>query len=243
MSIKITKKQRQLYHAAEKFLDLGALFKDGKPKIRELTSYKRSKINAALNAVYAMAGGKHYAERDFVPVPKSKKRAAYNAASGLPSQTKGVFINGGAKYNQGVTITRDLTLGYKRGDTIYKSAPLDATNTITLTASIEKHRDTIETSPFTMIGTNGNFIRPMYRAGHAPTDEIIEKSLFLMEKYNTMAANGEQRYYVNGRGETKSRGVAQTMDKWGYSLLWSSEDKTAKPAPKTKKTRGKNVKK
>lgn len=210
-----------LYHYAEKYIDLKHLFRDGKPKISDLTDYKIKKIKSAIKHVTALAGSKFYLERDFVKIKRTTRLRKYNTAVNTPKWVGGVIIRGGVKHNQKIHITKNLELSYIKGVYDVLSAPLDAISEKTLIASIEKHRKRIEREKATYIGTNGNYIFPSYSEGRSPTDKIIEKSLFLFSKYNAMAENSEVRYGVDNRtGKKYSKGVAQKMDRWNYSLLW-----------------------
>jgi hypothetical protein len=211
---KLPKQNNELLKYASKYVDMNVLFKDGKPKVSDITDYKRKKIRKALNTLIALAGSVHYLERDFIPVRRTKRLRAYNNEAGQPIWSAGVMINGGVKHNGKVHITRKIEIAYIRGEYDYTSAPLNALNEDTLKTSIKKHRERIETENATYIGTNGNYLRPSYTEGHTPTELILEKALFLQNKYGGMAARGEKR--SNGR-------LAASMDKWGISLLWQSK--------------------
>lgn len=219
------KRARELYHHAEKYVDFKTLFKSGKPKIAELTKYKLTKIRAALNTVIAFAGSEHYLQSDFIVTRADRRLRDYNAKCQLPIYMRGVLITGGNKLNKNVRVTKELCLTYDKGVYHVLTAPLDASTEETLITSIESHKMRIEQEDATYVSSNGAWILPSYKAGRTPTESIVEKSLFLFHKYNSMAENGEHRIIYDERtGQARDKGVARPMKEWNYSLMWNTKN-------------------
>lgn len=210
----ISKKRHKKIIEARKYVNVKVLFKDGAPKFSELTEYKTKKIINAYNNLIALAGGKHYLERDFIPLRKTKRLQKYNREIGVPAYAAGVMIGGGAKVNKDVVISKKLHLVYKRGIYGREGAPLDARTEKTLIKSIKKYKEKINSAEYTMLATNGNYIGYKNKKGHDPLDLLTEKALYLFNKYEPMFKAGALR--DNGRKAAK-------MTDWGLQLLWEAE--------------------
>lgn len=212
----ISKKQHAKIIEARKYINMGALFRDGKPLYRDLTPYKIKKINKAMKDLIGYAGSEYYLKRDFVSLRKTKRLQRYNDMIGVPRWAAGVMISGGEKVNRDVVIGKNLELAYKRGEgDIFKlreGVALDARTEKTLIKSIKKYSKKIMENDFTMLAVNGNYIGRKYIKESAE-ELIIEKALYLYNKYEGMAQRGEKR--SNGR-------LAASMKKWGIQLLWEN---------------------
>lgn len=217
MSKKSSTQRRELYHFAEKYIDIKTLFPRSKVVHKTPSDYQRRKIKQAMDAIVADAGGLSHLVRDFIPMPRTKALKEFNKKSGAPVYQRGVMIAGGRAINQNVSIANGA-LSYTRGDSQRKIYALDAATAESLAANIRAHKRSINSvSHIPYITTNGQSIAGLSVSATAQkgepisaTDLLIKVATALHVKYSRMAEVGEKR--DNGK-------MAAHPTKWGMGLM------------------------